>query len=107
MANTLEFVQGDANITLSGVVVDAESQAPINLAGSALVVHFWSLEDGELKQTLTPTITDAALGKFDLVVTTACLESPGNFEFEMQVTKGAVVQTIPRKQRALIKPQRG
>jgi hypothetical protein len=106
-SDTLELIQGDADITLSGVVFDAATKKPMILTGYALVLFFWSYDDGALKQTLYPTVTDELKGEYDVIVPGTCMAIPGSFEFEMQLTKGTTVQTIPRRQRVTVKSQRG
>jgi hypothetical protein len=106
-SDTLEFIQGDANIVLTGVVFDEATSQPVDLTDYAMSIFYWSLEDGELRQTLVPTVTDALKGEYEVIVLAECLETPGDFEFEMQLTKGLAIQTMTRRQRVLVKSQRG
>ena len=106
-SDTLEFVQGDANLVLTGKAVDATTKSVINLTGYNLTVFFWSSEDRVLVATLPATVTSPLTGGFEVTVTEACLAVPGNFDFELQLTKGPIVQTAPSLKRASVRPQRG
>jgi hypothetical protein len=106
-SDTLEFIQGDANIVLTGVVFDEETSEPVDLTGYSMTLFYWNRDDGELRQTLVPVATDALKGEYEVILIAECLEEPGNFEFEMQLTKGLVIQTMTRRQRAVVKSQRG
>ena len=43
-SDTLEFVQGDANLVLTGTAIDATTKSAINLTGYDLTIFFWSKE---------------------------------------------------------------
>ena len=107
MADTLEFVQGDANLVLTGTAIDATTKQAINLTGYDLTVFFWNTENNILIATLTANVTSPLTGGFQLTLTEECLANPGNFDFELQLTKGPIVQTAPSLKRASVRPQRG
>lgn len=106
-SDTLEFVQGDANLVLTGTAIDATTKKAINLTGYDLLVFFWGAEDQVLVATLPATVTSPLTGGFQVTVTEECLAVPGNFELELQLTKGPVIQTAPSLKRASVRPQRG
>jgi hypothetical protein len=106
-SDTLEFVQGDANLVLTGTAIDATTKSVINLTGYDLTVFFWSAENEELVATLTANVTSPLTGGFEVTMTEECLANPGNFDFELQLTKGSIVQTAPSLKRASVRPQRG
>jgi hypothetical protein len=106
-SDTLEFVQGDANLILTGTAVDANTKSVINLTGYALTVFFWSSENRVLVATLPATVTSPLTGGFEVTMTEECLANSGNFDFELQLTKGPIVQTAPSLKRVSVRPQRG
>lgn len=124
MADRIKLVQGDTRPQLVLSLTDEKTGAPINLTGASVLMKFRELGAVTLKATLPAypiagiVLSDGSVsvappydvfgagGRLAMDWTAEALDSPGEFEGEIEVTfPGGAIQTPYEKLRFRIREQ--
>jgi len=108
MSDTIELVQGDQNVNVDFTITDKTTGNVVDLTGATTALYYRKIGDAVLTDTVVGTLPGGgADGKVRMALTAACMAAKGRYEAELQITIGAMIQTVRRKAKFDVREQIG